>query len=106
MIAFWQEAHRVARKYRADIAGIAEFIAEVHQVLHDRPIYYPAYIGGHCLIPNTKIINQAHPSKLWQYILESNEKRRKEQENPEIKQEIEKVKKIWEKQTPKWYYNP
>jgi len=104
MIVFWQEAHRVARKYNADIAGIAEFIAEVHQVLRDRPVYYPAYIGGHCLIPNTKIINQAYPSPLWQFILESNEKRKKEQENPEIQQEIEKVKKIWQKQTPKWYY--
>lgn len=105
MIAFWQEAHRVARKYNADIAGIAEFIAEVHQVLRDRPVYYPAYIGGHCLIPNTEIINRAYPSKLWQFILESNQKRWEEQGNPEIQQEIEKVKRIWEKQVPRWYYS-
>ncbi|HDI02130.1 MAG TPA: GDP-mannose dehydrogenase, partial [Ignisphaera sp.] len=53
MIAAWQEIHRIAMRFNADIVTIAEFIAEVHQVLRDRPVYYPDHIGGHCLIPNT-----------------------------------------------------
>lgn len=104
MIAGWQEVHRVARKYGADIGVVAEFVAEVHEVLGDRPVYYPAHIGGHCLIPNTEIMSQAYPSPLWQFILESNEKRRREQEDPEVRRGIERVKKVWERLVPRWYY--
>lgn len=55
MIAAWQELHRIARMVGADLELLSEFIGEIHEVLGDRPIYYPSYIGGHCLIPNTKI---------------------------------------------------
>ena len=78
MMAAWQELHRITRRYQADLAIIAEFVGEVHEVLGDRPIYFPGYIGGHCLIPNTKILNKVHPSKLFDFMLESNEKRLKE----------------------------
>jgi len=105
MIVFWQEAHRIARRFDADIVSIAEFIGEVHEVLRDRPVYYPAYIGGHCLIPNTKILNEVAPSPLWSCILESNEKCRKEEEDPVIREEIECVKKlVWEKLVNRDYY--
>ncbi|RLG06595.1 MAG: GDP-mannose dehydrogenase, partial [Thaumarchaeota archaeon] len=49
MIASWQEVHRIARKVGADIGVVAEFVSEVHEVLRDRPVYYPDVIGGHCL---------------------------------------------------------
>ncbi|RLG88270.1 MAG: GDP-mannose dehydrogenase [Thermoprotei archaeon] len=105
MIAGWQEIHRVARKFNANIVEIAEFIAEVHEVLRDRPIYYPDYIGGHCLIPNTKILNKAYPSKAWQFIIESNEKRRKELGNEKVMNDIKKLKEVWREHSTKQYYN-
>lgn len=105
MIVAWQEVHRVARKFGADIAEVAEFVAEVHEVLRDRPVYYPDYIGGHCLIPNTKILNGVHPSKLWDFILESNELRAKEREDKEIAEDIRRVKRVWLKLANKEYYS-
>ena len=104
MIAGWQEIHRVARKFNADIVGIAEFIAEVHEVLRDRPIYYPDYIGGHCLIPNTEILNNVYSSKAWQFILESNKNRSEEIMDASVRSEIEAMRKIWSKYTNKEYY--
>ncbi len=94
MIASWQELHRIARIANADIETIARFIKEVHEVLHDRPIYFPSYIGGHCLIPNTRILNEFYSSKLLEFVLESNEKRAKELEDPNVAKEVEKVKEV------------
>ncbi|MCS7111359.1 MAG: GDP-mannose dehydrogenase [Ignisphaera sp.] len=104
MIASWQEIHRVARIYGAEIEAIAEFIGEVHKVLGDRPIYYPDHIGGHCLIPNTKILNEAYPSKLFEFVLKSNELRLKELNNEDIKKEVERVKEIVLRFINKEYY--
>ncbi|RLG86484.1 MAG: GDP-mannose dehydrogenase, partial [Thermoprotei archaeon] len=102
--ASWQEIHRIARKVNADIKIIAEFVGMVHEVLKDRPIYYPNVIGGHCLIPNTKILKTVYPSKLLEFIIESNEKRREEIKNQEIKNEIEELKQIATKYFNKKYY--
>ncbi len=105
MIAAWQELHRAARRLGADPRVVAEFVAEVHRVLGDRPVYYPGYIGGHCLVPNTRILLEAvGGSKLLEAVLESNEKRRSELEDPQVAKEVEELKKIWEQLVPKWYY--
>ena len=77
MIASWQEIHRVARRFGANIETIAEFIGAVHEILKDRPIYYPDFIGGHCLIPDTEILRSVYPPKLFEFIIESNKKRKK-----------------------------
>jgi len=104
MIASWQELHRIARRFNADISTVAEFIGEVHEVLHDRPIYFPGYIGGHCLIPNTIILNSVYSSKLFEFVLESNEKRLKELEDVSIRHETEKLKEIFIRYTNYEYY--
>ncbi|RLE89295.1 MAG: GDP-mannose dehydrogenase [Thermoprotei archaeon] len=104
MIAAWQEIHRIARKFNANLEVIAEFIAEVHQVLKDRPVYFPGYIGGHCLIPNTKILNSVYPSKLFEFVLESNQLRAKELEDPTVKNEVEKLRDLFLNLTNKEYY--
>lgn len=104
MIACWQEAHRIARSLGADIEIVAEFISEVHEVLKDRPIYYPDVIGGHCLIPNAKMLYEITGSSLLKFVLESNERRAEEIKNEDIANEVEEVKKIWLKQAPKDYY--
>jgi len=104
MIASWQEIHRICRKFGANLDIVAEFINEVHEVLDDRPVFYPDFIGGHCLIPNTKLLKEVYDSKLFDFILESNDLRLKEVKDPNVKKEIEKVKKIWLNYVPKWYY--
>jgi len=77
IIAWWQEIHRIARYFNADIVTIAKFLAEVNEVLGDRPILYPGVIRGHCLIPNTKILRDTYKSRFLDAILESNEKRKR-----------------------------
>jgi UDP-N-acetyl-D-mannosaminuronate dehydrogenase len=104
MIASWHEIHRIARIYRAEIEAIAEFVGEVHEVLKDRPVYYPGYIGGHCLIPNTRMLNEIYPSKLFEFVLESNERRIKELEYEEIKKDVEMIKRIVLRFINKEYY--
>ena len=66
----------------------------MHEVLKDRPIYYPDYIGGHCLIPNTKILRSVYPSKLFEFIIESNEKREREVQQESFSRDTERVKNI------------
>lgn len=104
MIASWQEIDRIARSYNVGLRTIAEFTAEVHSVLHDRPVYYPDYIGGHCLIPNTQILNKTNPSKLLEFVLESNEKRKQELQDPRIQKEIEELRELFLSLTKKEYY--
>ncbi len=106
MIAAWQELHRIAKYVGADIETVARFVAEVHQVLRDRPVYYPGVIGGTCLIPNTEILSNVYPSKLLEFVLESNTKRIKELENPEIAQEVEKLRNIVMSLIDRKYYDP
>ncbi len=104
LITTWHDIHRTCREFMADIGEVAEFIGEVHEVLKDRPVYYPGVIGGHCLIPNTRLLLQVYYSPLLEYVLESNEVRRIELEHPDIKQEVEKVKKVWERYINRNYF--
>ncbi|MEM1526078.1 MAG: GDP-mannose dehydrogenase [Ignisphaera sp.] len=104
MIASWQELHRIAMKFEVDIETVMEFIGEVHEVLKDRPIYFPGYIGGHCLIPNTKILLGQYPSKLFEFILESNEKRLEELKDEKIKSDVDRLKNIVMKYVNAEYY--
>jgi len=104
MIASWQEIHRIARRFGADIEATAEFVGEVHEVLRDRPVYYPDYIGGHCLIPNTEILRSVFPSKLFDFVIESNEKRKEEIRRNDVCEEIEKVKNVALRLTNVEYY--
>lgn len=104
MIASWQEMHRIAKIYGAEIDTIAEFIGEVHGVLWDRPVYYPDYIGGHCLIPNTKILYEVHPSKLFEFVLESNKLRLEELNDKGIVEDVRKVKEIASRFVNKEYF--
>ena len=104
MIASWQEVHRIARRVGADLGVVAEFVSEVHEVLKDRPIYYPDVIGGHCLIPNTEILLSEFDSDLLRFVLKSNKMRREELEDAEVSEEVKRVKEIWMRHVPKDYY--
>jgi hypothetical protein len=48
--------YEILKTYGYNVRSIAEFIAEVHEILHDRLVFYLDYIGGHCSIPNTGLL--------------------------------------------------
>ena len=83
---------------------MAEFVSEVHEVLGDRPVYYPDVIGGHCLIPNTEILLSTLDSDLLRFVLRSNRMRREELKDAEVSEEVRRVKEIWMRHVPRDYY--
>jgi UDP-N-acetyl-D-mannosaminuronate dehydrogenase len=91
MITCFQEMHRIARKFNADFNETVDFLEDTHRQRFDRPIMFPGYIGGHCLIPNTELLLKSYDSDMLRLILESNEKRKSEMKEPDIKAEAEKV---------------
>jgi UDP-N-acetyl-D-mannosaminuronate dehydrogenase len=97
MIAGFQEMHRIARANGADFNDTVDFLEDTHRQRLDRPIMFPGFIGGHCLIPNTKLLLNCYDSDMLRFILESNEKRAEEMKTPEIKAQAEQVAKRAEK---------
>ncbi len=104
MITSWQEAHRIAMRFGADIEVVAEFVSEVHEVLKDRPVYYPDVIGGHCLIQNTEILFKQTSSRLLKLVLESNKRRGEEVVDKKVLEGIEKLKDVWLRHALRSYY--
>jgi len=78
MIACFQEMHRISRYFGADFNEVVDMIEDIHRVRFNKPLHYPDVIGGHCLIPNTKLLSKSYNSKMLQLILRSNEKRKEE----------------------------
>jgi UDP-N-acetyl-D-mannosaminuronate dehydrogenase len=97
MIACFQEMHRIANNSKADFNDVVDFLEDTHLVRLDRPIMFPGEIGGHCVIPNTKLLLKSYDSPFLQLIVESNEKRKQEMKNPKIRKEAEKIRKHAEK---------
>ena len=91
MITCFQEMHRISHAFGADFNETVDFIEDTHRVRLDRPVMFPGVIGGHCLIPNTELLLKSYDSGMLRLILESNEKRKKEIKDPEIKAEAQKV---------------
>jgi UDP-N-acetyl-D-mannosaminuronate dehydrogenase len=91
MIACFQEMHRISRAVGADFNETVDFLEDTHRKRLDRPIMFPGFIGGHCLIPNTELLLKSYDSDMLRLLLASNEKRKEEMKNPEIKAEAEKV---------------
>jgi hypothetical protein len=57
---------------------------------------FPDVIGRHCVIPNVELLLETYDSKLLRLILESNKKRKEEIKDKEIREEVEKIKRIAE----------
>jgi hypothetical protein len=72
---------------------VVDMIEDIHRVHFNKPLHYPGVIGGHCLIPNTELLLKAYDSEFLRLILKSNEKRKKEIIDNEIRNEVEKIKK-------------
>jgi len=97
MIACFQEMHRISRYFNADFDQIVDFLEDTHRVRFDRPPMFPDVIGGHCLIPNAKLLLEVYESEFLRLILKSNERRREEIKNEEVKDEVKKIRERVEK---------
>jgi UDP-N-acetyl-D-mannosaminuronate dehydrogenase len=98
MITFFQKMHRLAQKYSAanpdlkiDFDAAVDFIEDTHRVRHDRPVMFPGEIGGHCLLPNSKLLLSEYEPDMLKLILESNVLRIKEMKDPKVAAETLKV---------------
>ena len=100
MIVFFQKINRLARKYNSanpdlkiDFDEAVDFIEDTHRVRHDRPVMFPGIIGGHCLLPNSKLMLQELEPEMLKFILESNNLQEDELKDPKTTAEISKVQK-------------
>ncbi|MCW4044461.1 MAG: GDP-mannose dehydrogenase [Candidatus Bathyarchaeota archaeon] len=91
MIACFQEMHRISRTFEADFDDVVDFLEDTHRVRLDRPIMFPGFIGGHCLIPNTELLLQSYDSEFLRLILHSNQKRKEEIKDKTVQKEAEKI---------------
>lgn len=71
IIAFAQELNRYAQTVDADYDEAVTFFEEVEFLPRTR--YYPGFIGGHCVIPNIKLLLQLSPAALLEAVLRSND---------------------------------
>jgi hypothetical protein len=85
--------HRISRAFGVDFDETVDFLEDTHRLRFDRPIMFPSVIGGHCLIPNTELLLAAYDSEFLRLILKSNEKRKEELKDKDIRKEVEKVSK-------------
>jgi UDP-N-acetyl-D-mannosaminuronate dehydrogenase len=70
LIAWAQEIERYCDQSGQDYNEIVSFYDEVHYL---PPVkYFPGVIGGHCVMPNIKILRDCGPSVILEAILDSN----------------------------------
>ncbi len=93
MIACFQEMHRISRHFGADFNEVVQMLEDEHRIVPNKPLHYPDVIGGHCLIPNTKLLLSVYDSAFLKLILKSNAKRQEEVKDTIIQQEISKIRK-------------
>ena len=98
MIVFFQKMQRLAREYNAvnpdlkiDFDETVDFIEDTHRKRHDRPVMFPNIIGGHCLLPNSKLMLSKFEPEMLKLIIESNDRMSMEIKDPEILAQIKKV---------------
>ena len=98
MIVFFQKMHRLARKYNEANSDLkisfdetVYFIEDTHRQRHDRPVMFPDVIGGHCLVPNSKLMLEELEPEMLDFILESNAAQIEEIKDPKVAAETQKV---------------
>ncbi len=97
MISCFQEMHRIARHFKVSFDDTVDFLEDTHRVRFDRPVMFPGEIGGHCLIPNVRLLSESYNSEFLRLILRSNRRRFQEMKDCSVQAEAEKVRKRAEK---------
>ncbi len=73
LITYSQITNKICLKEKIDYNEMWEFAYEIHKFLGNRPKMHPGYIGGHCVIPNLKLLND----DLLTWMIEHNEEYKK-----------------------------
>ena len=60
LINYAQLSNMIAKKYGVDYDEMWEFSDEIHKFLGNRPKMFPGFIGGHCVIPNLKLMSESN----------------------------------------------
>jgi UDP-N-acetyl-D-mannosaminuronate dehydrogenase len=71
MIAWAQEVERYCNEYGASYDDVVSFYEEIG--FFPRVKYFPGVIGGHCVMPNIKILKQHFPSGILDAVEKSNQ---------------------------------
>ncbi len=74
-ITWAQEVERFGRKVGVPYEEIDRFFAEIP---YFQQRYTPGFIGGHCVIPNTRLLKRDFSSPFLDAILDSNERKQRE----------------------------
>jgi UDP-N-acetyl-D-mannosaminuronate dehydrogenase len=98
MIVFFQKMQQLANKYNSSTPDLkiefnetVDFIEDTHRQRHDRPVMFPDAIGGHCLLPNSKLLLEDLEPEMLKFITESNQTQIKEMKDPQVAAESKKV---------------
>jgi UDP-glucose 6-dehydrogenase len=76
MMSWFQEIHRICRKFGADYDRVVDFIGSTEREgKQARPVFHPGVIGGHCIIQNAEKLLAACQSLFVDALLESNRRR-------------------------------
>lgn len=59
LINYAQLSNMIALKHKVDYDEMWSFADEIHKFLGNRPKMFAGFIGGHCVIPNLDLINDA-----------------------------------------------
>ena len=57
LINYSQISKMITDRYNVDYDEMWSFADEIQKRLGNRPKMFPGFIGGHCVIPNLKLIN-------------------------------------------------
>ena len=90
LIGWAQEMNRFCEKMGASYEEMSKFFEEISYL--PPKVFVPGHIGGHCVIPNTQILQNQFDSKFLDALIDSNEKRAQElqidMENVESKDRV------------------
>jgi len=78
LVAWAQETERFCNKLAVDYDEVMRFTEEIRYL--PPVILQPGYIGGHCVIPNIRLLEQLRPSEFTEAIRGSNEVKAREWE--------------------------
>ena len=57
LVNYAQISNLIAKNFEVNYDEMWSFSDEIHKFLGNRPKMFPGFIGGHCVIPNLKLIN-------------------------------------------------
>ena len=98
MIVFFQKMQQLSNKYNSSNPNLkiefdetVDFIEDTHMQRHDRPVMFPDVIGGHCLLPNSKLMLGELEPEMLKLIIESNESQIEQMKDPKVTLDTKKV---------------